>query len=131
MTPAYDDGCRVKFYREETRVHELSICSSIMGIVRQHAEGRPVQTVHLRVGAMRQIVPETLVYCWSLVTEASELAGAELDVQAVPAKIRCTGCGRAQLLEEPMLMCLSCPGQAVDLIEGDEFLITSIDLAEV
>ncbi|MEI7716413.1 MAG: hydrogenase maturation nickel metallochaperone HypA [Mycobacterium sp.] len=112
-------------------MHELSICSSIMGIVRQHAEGRQVQTVHLRVGAMRQIVPDTLVYCWSLVTEASELAGAELAVERIPAKIRCTGCGRAQVLEEPMLVCPSCPGQIVDLIAGDEFLITSLDLAEV
>jgi hydrogenase nickel incorporation protein HypA/HybF len=112
-------------------VHELSICSSIVGIVRRHADGRPVQTVHLRVGAMRQIVPDTLVFCWSLVTESSELAGAELDVQRVPAKIRCTGCGRAQVLEELMLACASCPGQTVDLIEGDEFLITSLDLAEV
>ncbi len=112
-------------------MHELSICNSIVGIVRRHAQGRPVQTVHVRVGAMRQIVPDTLVYCWSLVTESSELAGAELAVQRVPATIRCTGCGRAQVLEEPMLGCPTCPGQAVDLIEGDEFLITSLDLAEV
>jgi len=28
-------------------------------------------------------------------------------------------------------VCASCPGQAVDMVTGDEFLITSLELAEV
>jgi hydrogenase nickel incorporation protein HypA/HybF len=112
-------------------MHELSICSSMAGIVRKHAAGREVRIVHVRVGAMRQIVPETLVYCWSLVTESSDLADSELQVERVAAKIRCTGCGREQLLDVPALVCGSCSGHSVDLVAGDEFLITSLELAEV
>lgn len=112
-------------------MHELSICSSMVGIVREHAAGRGVRTVHVRIGEMRQIVPDTLVYCWSLVTERSELEGVELRVERVPAKIRCTGCGREQVLDDLAFVCGSCSGRAVDLIEGDEFLITSLDLAGV
>lgn len=110
-------------------VHELSICSSIVGIVREHAAGREVATVHVRVGAMRQIVPETLIYCWSLVTEQTDLAAAALKVERVPAKIRCPNCGQERVLAELAMVCPLCPGQAVDLVEGDEFLITSLDLA--
>ncbi|WP_102142511.1 hydrogenase maturation nickel metallochaperone HypA [Mycobacterium hubeiense] len=112
-------------------MHELSICSSMIGIVRKHAAGREVRTVNIRIGAMRQIVPDTLAYCWSLVTESSELAGTELQVERIPAKIRCTGCGREQVLDALAMACESCPGCTVDLIEGDEFLITSLELAEV
>jgi hydrogenase nickel incorporation protein HypA/HybF len=112
-------------------VHELSICNSMVGIVRKHAAGRDVRAVHVRIGAMRQIVPDTLVYCWSLVTESSDLAGTELRVERVPAKIRCSGCGHEQVLDALTMACASCTGHAVDLIEGDEFLITSLDLAEV
>ncbi|MEN4474751.1 hydrogenase maturation nickel metallochaperone HypA [Mycolicibacterium cosmeticum] len=112
-------------------MHELSICNSMVGIVRRYAEGRSVRTVRVRIGAMRQIVPETLVYCWSLVTEASELAGVELLVERVPAKIRCARCGREQTLDEPVLRCETCPDATLDLVQGDEFLITSLDLAEV
>ena len=112
-------------------MHELSICSSVVSIVRKHAAGREVRTVNIRVGAMRQIVPDTLVYCWSLVTESSDLEGTELRVERIPAKIRCTGCGREQVLDAPALVCESCPGCTVELVEGDEFLITSLDLAEV
>jgi len=112
-------------------VHELSICSSMVGIVREHAAGREVRAVHVRIGEMRQIVPDTLVYCWSLVTEQSELEGVDLCVERIPAKIRCTGCGHMQVLEELAFVCGSCSGSAVDLVEGDEFLITSLDLAGV
>lgn len=111
-------------------MHELSICSSIVGIVKKHAAGREVRTVHVRIGAMRQIVPDTLTYCWSLVTESSELAGAELAIERIPAKIRCTNCGREQVLDELAMACQECTG-SVDLVEGDEFMITSLDLAEV
>jgi hydrogenase nickel incorporation protein HypA/HybF len=110
-------------------VHELSICNSMIGIVREHAAGREVRAVHVRIGAMRQIVPDTLAYCWSLVTEQSDLEGAELRVERIPAKIRCTGCGHEQVLDALAMVCTSCSGHAVDLVEGDEFLITSLDLA--
>lgn len=112
-------------------MHELSICNSMVRIVQSHAQGRTVRAVNVRIGAMRQIVPETLVYCWSLVTESSDLAGAELLVQRVPAKIRCDVCGREQVLDEPVFTCDGCPDGHLDLVEGDEFLITSLDLAEV
>lgn len=112
-------------------MHELSICNSMAGIVRKHAAGRGIRTVHVRIGALRQIVPDTLVYCWSLVIESSDLEGVELRVERVPAKIRCTGCGHERVLDAVVMVCASCAGRAVDLVEGDEFLITSLDLAEV
>ncbi|WP_299557661.1 hydrogenase maturation nickel metallochaperone HypA [uncultured Mycolicibacterium sp.] len=112
-------------------MHELSICNAMIGIVQKHAAGREVRTVRVRIGAMRQIVPDTLAYCWSLVTESSELAGSQLEIERIPAKIRCGTCGREQVLDEFVLACSTCPGSRVDLVEGDEFLITSLELAEV
>ncbi|MEE6140229.1 hydrogenase maturation nickel metallochaperone HypA [Mycobacterium sp. 050128] len=112
-------------------MHELSICNSMVGIVRKHAAGRGIDTVHVRIGALRQIVPETLVYCWSLITEDSDLAGVKLRVERISAKIRCSACGRETVLDVAVMACASCAGTAVELVEGDEFLITSLDLAEV
>jgi hydrogenase nickel incorporation protein HypA/HybF len=112
-------------------VHELAICSSMVAIVRKHAVGREVRVVHVRVGKLRQIIPDTLVYCWTLVTEGSELAGTELRIEQVSAKIRCNSCGREQVLSDPSLLCSTSPKHAVELLEGDEFLITSLELAKV
>ena len=112
-------------------MHELSICRSIVGIVDKHAGDRGVRMVNVRIGAMRQIVPDTLVYCWSLVTEGTQFDGVELNVERVPAALRCDACGHEQQLAEPVLVCAACSGDRVTLVAGDEFLITSLELAEV
>jgi hydrogenase nickel incorporation protein HypA/HybF len=67
-------------------VHELSVCSSIARIAARHAAGRPVSVINIRVGEWRQIVPDTLVYCWSLVSADTPLAGSVLAVEQVPGE---------------------------------------------
>jgi hydrogenase nickel incorporation protein HypA/HybF len=40
-------------------VHELSLCEAIAGVVKPHAGGRHVDVVRVRIGALRQVVPES------------------------------------------------------------------------
>jgi hydrogenase nickel incorporation protein HypA/HybF len=117
--------------RGGTAVHELSICGSIADIVTRHADGRRVDTIHLQVGQLRQIVPDTLVYCWSLVSAETALAGSRLAVDSVPAVLACQDCGLERTVgDSPMFGCPTCGGSHVDVRAGEEFLITSLDLAE-
>lgn len=113
-------------------MHELSICRSIADIVNRHASERRVETIHLQVGQLRQIVPDTLVYCWGLVSADTALDGSVLDVERIPARLSCRACGVvAELGEFPIFICASCNSQEVAVLTGEEFLITSLDLAEV
>lgn len=113
-------------------MHELSICGSIADIVTRHAAGRRVTTIHLQVGQLRQIVPDTLVYCWSLVSAETDLAGSQLAVDSIPAVIACHDCGEERVVgDQPSFGCPSCGSGHVDVRAGEEFLITSLDLAEV
>ena len=52
-------------------MHELALCGSIADIVDRRAAGRPVETVRLRIGELRQVVPDTLDYCWTMVTDTA------------------------------------------------------------
>ncbi|MEQ6902904.1 hydrogenase maturation nickel metallochaperone HypA [Nocardioides sp. YIM 152588] len=111
-------------------MHELSLCQSIQGIVDRARDGRPVATVHLRVGRLRQVVPETLSYCWGLVTEAGPLAGSVLDVDHVPVVLDCRDCGeRTTVADALLLTCGACGSGAIRVASGEELLVTSIDLA--
>jgi hydrogenase nickel incorporation protein HypA/HybF len=111
-------------------VHELSICSSIADIVTRHAAGRTVQVINVRAGQLRQIVPDTLVYCWGLVTAGTPLDGSRINVEPVPARIRCRSCGEVtDVGEVPVFACGGCGGVAVQVISGEEFLVTSLELA--
>ena len=61
-------------------MHELSLCHAIAGVVTSHAEGRPVEVVRVRVGALRQVVPDSLLFCWSIVRDHEGLGAAELQI---------------------------------------------------
>jgi hydrogenase nickel incorporation protein HypA/HybF len=113
-------------------VHELSICGSIADIVQRSAGGRRVETINLQIGQLRQVVPETLVYCWSLVSADTPLDGSALNVDSVPVRIQCRSCGdTTEIGQLPILLCGTCGQAEVTLVSGEEFLITSLELAEV
>jgi hydrogenase nickel incorporation protein HypA/HybF len=111
-------------------VHELSLCQSIGRIVQTHAADRRVTVVHLQVGQLRQVVPDTLVYCWGIVNEGTVCEGSELDIDHVPARILCADCGATTQLEQLRMVCGSCDGTAVSVSTGEELLVTSIELQE-
>jgi hydrogenase nickel incorporation protein HypA/HybF len=111
-------------------VHELSICSSIADIATRHAAGRTVVAINMRIGQLRQVVPDTLVYCWGLVSADTALAGSRISVEPVPARVRCRSCEQVTDVGAlPVFACGGCGGVDVEVVSGEEFLITSLELA--
>jgi hydrogenase nickel incorporation protein HypA/HybF len=107
------------------------MCGSIYEIVDRAASGRPVSVIHLQVGQLRQVVPDTLTYCWTLVSDQTDLAGSELDVDSVPVRLRCLDCeAETTLTDQLLLLCTTCSGNRVSVTTGEEFLLTSLELAE-
>ncbi len=111
-------------------MHELALSSAIVDAVVRHAEGRRVTGVSMRIGALRQVVPESLEFCFGMVARESVCEGARLDYEVVPAALRCRGCGDEWRLERPPFTCPGCRSGAVEVIAGEEFLIESIELEE-
>lgn len=110
-------------------MHELSLCRSICDVVEQARAERRVRTVHLRVGQLRQVVPDTLAYCWTLVTEGGTLAGSVLAIDHVPVVLVCRECGQETVVADRLLLtCGGCGSGAIDVVRGEEFLVTSLDL---
>ena len=116
---------------ERHSVHELSLCDAIVGTTMKHAEGRPVTQVTVRIGHLRQVVPDALRFGWELLTEPTELKGCELVIEQIPATVECRECHALTTLDMPILTCGTCGSFAVTLLSGEEFLIVSMELAEV
>ncbi len=113
-------------------MHELSLCGAIADIATRQAADRVVEIVHIRVGQLRQIVPDTLVFCWSIVTAETALAGSVLHVERVPALLRCGACeGEHELGNGVSLACRTCGSLDITVLTGEEFLVTALELAEV
>jgi hydrogenase nickel incorporation protein HypA/HybF len=109
------------------RVHELSICTSIAALVERHADGRRVAVVHLDVGHLRQVVPDTLRFSWEVVVTGTALEGSVLQVRDIPAVIDCRSCGSSTTLAVPVFRC-ACGSTDVTVVAGEELQLTSLDL---
>lgn len=110
-------------------MHELSLCKAIAGAVKPHAAGRRVDVVRLQVGALRQVVPETLSFCWTLIRDHEDLPGAELELELVPAEVSCRACGeQSKITSRWSVRCPRCDSGDVAVVHGEEFLVTSVDV---
>ena len=111
-------------------MHELSLSQAILETALRHADGRPVTRVSLRIGHLRQVVPDSLEFYFDLVARETLCEGAALETEAVPAELRCRACGEEWLLEEPPFRCPACAGGDVEIVHGNEFEIESITVEE-
>ena len=112
-------------------MHELSLCGSIASIALRRAGDRRVDAIHLQIGQLRQVVPDTLVYCWSLVSADTALDGARLVIEKVPGRVTCRACGQVSSIGSvPVFACHGCGGFDVEVISGEECLVESLELAE-
>src|SRR5262245_51565422 len=95
-------------------MHELSLSGAIVNTVEKHAAGRPVSGVSMRIGALRQVVPDTLDFYFAFVAKGTVCEGARLEQELVPALLRCGACGREWELDLPVFACGECgaPGRA-------------------
>lgn len=111
-------------------MHELSLSSAILDAALRHADGRPVSSVQLRVGAMRQVVPESLEFYFGIVARGTLCEGAALEQEYVPARLRCGSCATEWEPELPLFRCPACGGAEVVPLGGTELEIESIVVEE-
>ena len=111
-------------------MHELSLAGAIVNTVVKHAGGRTVAVVTLRVGRLRQVVPDTLAFYFGFVADGTVCAGARLDQEVVPAVLRCEPCAREWEIDMPDFRCPTCGAGGVTIVSGEEFEVESIEIEE-
>ncbi len=111
-------------------MHELSLATGVVETVVRHAAGRPVSSVQMRIGTMRQVVPSSLEFYFAICSKDTICEGAEFEQEIVMARLRCKDCSREWELEIPDFRCPSCSSTQVDILAGTEFEVESIEVEE-
>ncbi len=111
-------------------MHELSLSSAIVDTAVRHAAGRKVTLVSLRIGAMRQVVPDTLEFYFEFVARGTVCEGARLGHEIVRTTLSCPACVRSWEIDAPDFRCPAC-GRGGEIVAGNEFEVESIDVEEV
>lgn len=123
-------------------VHELALSRAVVDAVLRHCENRRVATVRLRVGALRQVVPESLSFNFEIVARGTACEGAHLEQQRVAGRLRCDRCQRewdpapqpaaeaGALIPLPRFRCPGCGRGEAAVIAGEELEVESIEVME-
>lgn len=115
-------------------MHEMAIALQIVEIAKAAVpadmNAAKVELVNLRVGRLTAVVPETLRFCFGIVSRDTPLEGAELQIDDVPVVARCRACGAESGIEEPPFVCGRCGDGRLEIVSGRELTVTSIEVAD-
>jgi hydrogenase nickel incorporation protein HypA/HybF len=111
-------------------MHELSLASSLIEVVREEAARHDlerVERIRLRVGALRAVVPELLESCMGMVCQGTIAEGAAFEIEEVPALVRCSGCGREFSVDSYLYTCPGCSELGGEVLQGEELALIEIE----
>lgn len=112
-------------------MHEMSIAQSLADIIREEMvrhEVTKLKSARLQIGQMSAIVPEALSFCFEVISEGTDLEGAELIMDIVPLSGVCRGCGREFAIEEYSFICPRCGGSDIEMLSGRELALVSMEV---
>jgi hydrogenase nickel incorporation protein HypA/HybF len=111
-------------------VHELALAGAVIDTAERHAGGRRVLLIRLRLGELRQVVPDSLAFYFEHVARGTLCEGAVLEHEVVAATLACGACAASWSLEGSSFRCPQCGAADVAIEAGNEFEIESIEVEE-
>ncbi len=115
-------------------MHEMGIAMQIVKIataaIPNDAAGHPITRVNIKVGKLTAIVPDSLRFCFDIVSQETPLAGASLAIEEVAVKAVCDDCQHQWTIAGPVFVCPLCESPHIQLISGRELDVDSIEIAD-
>ena len=115
-------------------MHEMGIAMQIIKIavasIPADLKKPQVKRVNIKVGKLSAVVPESLRFCFQIAVQDTPLSDAELYIEEIPLKVRCTDCNVEWIAYEPVFICRKCNGKSVEMLSGRELDITSIEVVD-
>jgi hydrogenase nickel incorporation protein HypA/HybF len=115
-------------------MHELSIAQGILDIIRENipqGDGAKVKVVRLRIGAMAGVVPDSLDFCFSAITQGTPMERAALEIEHIPLTAHCLGCGKDSEIEPTLFACPLCGGLDLTVLTGRELQVREIEIDDM
>lgn len=116
-------------------MHEFSIGRSLVNAALEEFErtagpGARLVQVRVKVGAMRQVVPDNLEMAYQVISRGTAAEGSRLEMVTVPAEGRCTECGWTGGIELPFVVCGRCGSGSVSVEKGMELHLDQLKVEE-
>ncbi len=87
-----------------------------------------ITCVRLDIGALSGVVPDSVRFCFDLVTEGTNLEGARLEITQQAGRCTCHTCGEEFEPDDLIALC-PCGSADVTVIAGQQLQIASVEVA--
>jgi len=107
--------------------------SNILDIVLEYAGkagAQKVSRINLLVGDLSDLIPEWMQTYFDFVSKDTIAENAKLEINRIPAVIRCKKCSHQFTLEKEnwQFSCPQCQSAEIELVSGREFTVESIEV---
>ncbi len=114
-------------------MHELSVAQNIISIIQEHInedQKNTVKTVRVKIGKLANILTDSLIFGFEVLTKGTYLEGVNLEIEHLPVRIRCEACGEETTIENFLFLCAVCHSPKVKVLSGYELMISEIELTD-
>jgi len=114
-------------------MHETAIARQIVGIVEETLRSHPnakCKTVHVRIGELTAVIPESLTFAYEAITADTLLSDSRLAIESLPVRAECKSCLKQFGVEDFEFRCPHCQSQEIEIRQGKELHIEKLELNE-
>ena len=115
-------------------MHELAICQSLLEQVENIAEERAaksVTSITIGMGPLSGVEVQLLKNAYPIASAGTVAQDAELVIEHLPIKVKCSQCGSESDALPNKLTCKQCGDWRTTLISGDEMMLMSLELEKL
>lgn len=114
-------------------MHEMSLVESILESLLQmkkENQWKKINKVTLRIGKMRQVIPEIMEFAYNTSVSGTDLEGSRLSIDQVEMEFFCKSCLKKWGEEDMAFVCPFCDSTHVEMLHGMELDIDTLEVEE-
>lgn len=113
-------------------MHELAVTQNLVDIAldaARDAGAEQIRAIHVVVGALTGIAPDSVHFYFDFLSRDTPAAGAHLELTTQPAQATCGECGATFAITPPLdACCPDCGGAPASVVGGNDLLVQSIEI---
>ncbi|MDP7216720.1 MAG: hydrogenase maturation nickel metallochaperone HypA [Candidatus Marinimicrobia bacterium] len=112
-------------------MHEMSLAINIVEIACQTAKqngAEEITSIEIEVGQLAGVLEDSLSFCFQAARNNTPAENAKLDIISIPGKGYCRTCDHTFETDSFFTLCLNCQGLAVEIIQGKDLKVKSINV---
>lgn len=115
-------------------MHETVIASSLLKIVLEEVSKQDktllVDEIHLKIGLLNCIEPQTVQGCFEILAENTPAEKAKMVIERLPLQGTCNDCHKHVAIHKRHFLCPYCQSPNVNWQGGNEMQIASVKVHE-